>query len=245
MFTGLIGEVGELIARDQRGAGVRIKVRAPRAARALKLGGSVAVSGVCLTAVEIRKSDWFCADLAAETLRRTSLGKFNPGAKVNLELPLRAGEPLGGHIVQGHVDGVGKLLSLEPVFTTDGVERHRGTKASSRKTHPPEKYKAGSGWWMRIQLPKVLERYVVEKGSVTVEGISLTVARCGRGELAIAVIPHTYAATNLCALKSGDLLNIELDVVAKYADAKRAHSAAGKLTKKRLQAEGFLELGDL
>jgi riboflavin synthase len=138
---------------------------------------------------------------------------------VNLELPIRAGTPLGGHIVQGHVDGMGRLLALTPAMSRDGKHGANAT---------PD-------WWMRIRLPRELHKYVVEKGSITIEGISLTVAKIAGDEITVAIIPHTYRATNLHTLRPGASLNIEVDVLAKYAE-KRVHS---NITMKRLKAEGF------
>jgi riboflavin synthase len=215
MFTGLIEELGRIadIATND-GAG-RITVSAARASRELKLGDSVAVCGVCLTAVKIAPDKSFSADLAPETISRTSFAQLAKGALVNLELPMRAGAPLGGHIVQGHVDGVAKLLSLEKIRSSDD-------------------------YWLRLTIPPELTRYVVEKGSITVEGISLTVARISGNEVTIAIIPHTYKATNLHSLKPGAPLNIEVDVLAKYAEKMALNkSESSSITLGRLIEEGF------
>ena len=217
MFTGLIEEIGTVAAFEP--ASRRLTVNGAGVASSLRRGDSVAVSGVCLTAVEVRRAKSFSADLAAETLARTSLGRLQPGARVNLELPIRAGTPLGGHIVQGHVDGMGRLLALTPAMSRDG--KHGAS--------------ANPDWWMRIRLPRELHKYVVEKGSITIEGISLTVAKIAGDEITVAIIPHTYRATNLHTLRPGASLNIEVDVLAKYAE-KRVHS---NITMKRLKAEGF------
>ena len=138
---------------------------------------------------------------------------------MNLELPIRAGTPLGGHIVQGHVDGVGELLSLTSAIPHDANH-------GARRNHDR---------WLRVRLPRGLSKYVVEKGSITIEGISLTVAKLSGDDATIAIIPHTYHATNLHSLRPGDLLNIEVDVLAKYAE-KRSHS---NITMEALKAEGF------
>src|SRR6185437_1498529 len=180
MFTGIIQATGEIISfLPGDGAGTaRLTVAGPcELIGALKTGDSVAVCGVCLTALAIEADAMparFSADLAEETLARTTLSRLTAGAKVNLELPTPAGSPLGGHVVQGHVDGVGTLVALEQV--REGGE---------------------SDWVLRVRLPLALMRYVVEKGSVTVEGISLTVAGVEGDEVWIAVLPHTYSATNL------------------------------------------------
>lgn len=213
MFTGLIEEVGR-IQQVENGRGTsRLRVTAAVAGE-LKKGDSIAVSGVCLTAVEVGPKS-FAADLAQETLARTSLSRLGKGALVNLELPMKSGARLGGHLVQGHVDGVGKVLSLK-------------------------KIKGKDDYWLRIGLPADLQRYVVEKGSIAIEGISLTVADIQESEISVAIIPHTYKATNLSSLQAGDLVNVEVDVLAKYAE-KMAETAAQKssITLERLVEEGF------
>ena len=230
MFTGIIAATGEVIELA-RGAGpARLTVAAPEEiVSALKTGDSVAVSGVCLTALEIEPGAMpprFSADLAAETIARTTLSRLEPGAKTNLELPTPAGAPLGGHIVQGHVDGVGTLLALEPVKAGGSGE---------------------TDWILRVRLPEGLARYVVEKGSITVEGISLTVAGIARDvsgdEIWIAILPHTYAATNLHTLRPGMGVNLEVDVLAKYAYQQTGGRAnAGnthELTVEELLAKGY------
>ena len=193
MFTGLIQQTGTIAALEKRGGTMCVRVSAPGLAAQLKEGDSVAVSGVCLTAL-LPTSDSFEADLAQETVSRTSLAGLAPGRMVNLELPTPAGTPLGGHIVQGHVDGTGTLLSLN----------RTGESSEDR--------------WLEIEIPDALARYVVEKGSITVEGISLTVAKIIGKRVTIAIIPHTYAATNLHALSSGHPINIEVDALARYAE---------------------------
>ena len=175
---------------------MRVRVSAQGIASQLKEGDSVAVSGVCLTAIAPTQ-DSFEADLAEETVARTSLSRLKSGHIVNLELPTAAGTPLGGHIVQGHVDGTAKLLALDP------------SKPGSEDR------------WLVIEIPRDLTRYVVEKGSMTVEGISLTVANIVDNRVTIAIIPHTYKATNLHTLSAGDPLNIEVDVLARYAEKRR------------------------
>src|SRR6185437_7801193 len=196
MFTGLIQQTGRIESLDSTGGTTRIRISARGLASKLKAGDSVAVSGVCLTALS-PTADFFEADLAQETITRTSLSSLAPGRIVNLELPTPAGTPLGGHIVQGHVDGTGTLMSLRP---TSGGSEDR---------------------WLEIEIPESLTRYVVEKGSVTVEGISLTVAKISDTRVTIAIIPHTYAATNLHILSSGEPVNIEVDVLARYAEKQR------------------------
>jgi riboflavin synthase len=217
MFTGLIQETGE-IAELQRVAGekktlTRITVKAKQIPSELRTGDSVAVSGVCLTALEIGEQQ-FSADLAQETLERTSLQKLKPGSLVNLELPARAQDRMGGHVVQGHVDGTGKIASLEKIKYRDD-------------------------WRLVVEIPQELEQYVVPQGSITVEGISLTVAEIAGGRVEIAIIPHTWQATNLRALRAGDPVNIEVDVLAKYAEKIARGRAAGGLTVADLVRRGF------
>lgn len=228
MFTGLIQETGSVISiaqqggnQDKRGGVLRIIVQAPTLAQQLRTGDSIAVSGVCLTALAIAPQehpDRFEADLAEETVHRTSLSQLTPGTVVNLELPTAAGAPLGGHIVQGHVDGVGRLLSLEPVSPESGT----------------------TDWWLEVEIPEVIRPYVVEKGSIAIEGISLTVARWDGETAAVAIIPHTYAHTNLSSHKSGDLLNLEADVLLRHAaQTSKATESSEKLTLSYLVANGY------
>jgi riboflavin synthase len=212
MFTGLIQQTGTIASVDSRDGTVRIRLSAPGLASQLREGDSVAVSGVCLTALS-PNAETFQADLAQETIARTSLSRLAPGTLVNLELPTPAGAPLGGHIVQGHVDGTGRLISLQS--TSPGSQDR----------------------WLKIEIPDTLTRYVVEKGSITVEGISLTVAGITGTEVTIAIIPHTYQATNLHALRPGAPINIEVDVVARYAEKQRV--ATRSWTIEELVRRGF------
>ncbi len=220
MFTGIVETTGEIVSFTKGTGAARLTIAAPAIAERLRIGDSVAVNGVCLTALEIEAGavpPRFSADLAAETIARTTLSRLGAGSVVNLELPTPVGAPLGGHVVQGHVDGVGTLLSLEPV-----------SKA------------AESDWVLRIELPAGIARYVVMKGSISVEGISLTVAGIEGDAIWIAILPHTYAATNLHTLKPGMGVNLEVDVLAKYAES-RAKGDAGKmqLTVEYLLANGY------
>ena len=203
MFTGLIEATGEVLSFTRGTGAARLTIAVPEAGIVGRLGtgDSISVSGVCLTALGIDPTAFpprFSADLAAETIARTTLSRLQPGSVVNLELPTPAGSPLGGHVVQGHVDGVGTLISLDPVV----------------------KDAEDTDWVLRLRVPEPLMRYVVEKGSITVEGISLTVAGTARDEVSIAIIPHTYTATNLHTLRVGDGVNIEVDVLAKYAESR-------------------------
>jgi riboflavin synthase len=218
MFTGLIVETGEIasterVAGQNRGSVTRITIKAGRIPSELKTGDSVAVSGVCLTALDISEHQ-FSADLAEETLKRTSLQRLKAGSLVNLELPAKAQDRMGGHVVQGHVDGVGSIVSLQKIKYRDD-------------------------WRLVVELPSELSRYVVPQGSITVEGISLTVAGIEDSRVEIALIPHTWQATNLRALRDGDPVNIEVDVLAKYAE-KMAHGrTSGKITTADLIKQGF------
>jgi len=213
MFTGLIQETGQIVGLTLVSGKTRITVNAKAIPAELKLGDSVAESGVCLTAVDIDKRRFSC-DLADETLKRTSLGKLNKDSVVNLELPTQASARLGGHVVQGHVDGVGKLLSLERI-------------------------KGREDWRLAIEIPQELSRYVVTQGSITVEGISLTVAHINSNQIEIAIIPHTYRATNLHTLKRNGLLNIEVDVLAKYAEKSVPQKPSTGLSVPDLIRQGF------
>ncbi|HEX4006634.1 MAG TPA: riboflavin synthase [Acidobacteriaceae bacterium] len=217
MFTGLIETTGTILGIEERPGASRIAIEAPGLAGRLQTGDSIAVSGVCLTALDI-EPPVFHADLAAETVDRTSLTALKPGTKVNLELPTPAGAPLGGHIVQGHVDAAGTLISLEPL-TPDADH---------------------TDWWLQVDVPENIRPFMVEKGSVAIEGISLTIARWDGRTLGVAIIPHTYAATNLHLLAPGDPVNLEADVLIKHAVSHQSHSEDKfELTVDYLVANGY------
>jgi riboflavin synthase len=214
MFTGLIEEVGKVLSLTGDRGTKRLTVAASQLAREMEKGDSIAVSGVCLTAVAIKK-DSIGFDLAVETLARTSLSRLAKGTLVNLELPMKAGGRMGGHIVQGHVDGVARFLGLDKIEGKDD-------------------------YWLRIEIPAELAKYVVFKGSIAVEGISLTVAKIQAREVTIAIIPHTCEMTNLTQFQPGDPMNIEVDIIAKYAEKMVLGQAApGNITLEKLVAEGF------
>jgi riboflavin synthase len=220
MFTGLIETTGTVVSVEQREGSRRIAINAPGIS--LRTGDSIAVSGVCLTAVDL-EPNLFHADLAAETVARTSLSLLAPGTTVNLELPTPAGSPLGGHVVQGHVDGTGTLLSLAPV----DVHADPGI----------------ADWWLKVAVPEQLTRYMVEKGSIAIEGISLTIARWEPGApegdiVSVAIIPHTYARTNLHSLKAGQAVNIEADVLIKFME-QRGSETSFDLSIEYLVANGY------
>jgi riboflavin synthase len=220
MFTGLIEATGKILSVDERAGTRRIAVSAPGLAGRLLTGDSVAVSGVCLTALDISVDPpQFHADLAAETVARTSLADLRAGAEVNLELPTPAGTPLGGHVVQGHVDATGTLLELLPVS--------------------PDVDPSMTDWWLRVAVPESVGRYVVEKGSIAIEGISLTVAKFDGLNVTIAVIPHTYAHTNLHTLKAGDPVNLEGDVMMKFFEQRQKSEPEFELTLDYLIANGY------
>jgi len=215
MFTGIVETMGEVISFVRGAGAARLVVKAGGLAERLRLGDSVAVSGVCLTALEMGP-DWFAADLAAETIARTTLSRLGPGSVVNLELPTPAGAPLGGHVVQGHVDGVGTLLALDPVSAG-----------------------ADADWVLRVRIPEGMVRYVVEKGSIAVEGISLTVAGVEGDAIWIAILPHTYTATNLRTLRPEMGVNLEVDVLAKYAESRARGDGKKELTVEYLLTNGY------
>jgi riboflavin synthase len=218
MFTGIIEKIGRVASLETHSDGGKLRVdlsAAREIAAEIKQGDSISVNGCCLTVVNFSASH-FDADLSGETLRRTSLGEMKSGDPVNLERPLAAGARLGGHFVQGHVDGVGRVTALTP---------------------------EGDNWWLSIRVPENLRRYVAEKGSIAIEGISLTVARWDNGVAHIAVIPFTHRRTNVHALKEGSAVNLEVDILAKYVESLLANSKkperATQLSVKELAEQGF------
>lgn len=190
MFTGIVKELGRIASLEGGAAGIRVVVEAPAIAPGVGLGDSVALNGVCLTAVAFDAHS-ISFDAVPETLSRTSLSRLAPGVGVNLEPALRAGDPMGGHVVQGHVDGVGRVRSVTP---------------------------EGDGRRIWIDAPASVLRYCAEKGSIAVEGVSLTIAALDGAGFAIALIPHTLAVTTIGALAPGDEVNLEADVLAKYVE---------------------------
>jgi riboflavin synthase len=233
MFTGIIEHVGRIEALGQSASrkeagnpaagngaqAARLRVNAGPLAASLGVSDSIAVNGCCLTIVEI-SGETFTADLSAETLRRTSFGQMKPGARVNLERPLTAGKEFGGHFVQGHVDAIGRVTQWE--------ERREAS---------------GTSWWLGVRVPPELARYVAMKGSVSIDGISLTVANLAGDIVEAAIIPFTYANTNLQFLRVGDAVNLEADILAKYVErileTRRPAAASSPLTVDRLVEEGF------
>jgi riboflavin synthase len=200
MFTGIIEQTGTLISLTDRGGVRRITVEAPGIAARMREGDSLAVSGVCLTALDVDPV-YFHADLAQETLDKTSLGALAVGAKVNLELPTAAGSPLGGHVVQGHVDGTGTLAAMISVISESSPQFSPHT----------------TDWTLKVRVPDNVRQWMVPKGSVAIEGISLTIADFDGEDISIAILPLTYWRTNLNTLTVGSPVNVEADVLVKLA----------------------------
>ena len=217
MFTGLIEATGTIVSLAPGAGATRLTINAPALATRWRIGDSIAVNGVCLTALSTDNPEHFAADLAAETLARTTLGSLSAETVVNLELPTPAGSPLGGHVVQGHVDATATLVSLLPIHSD----------------------LAATDWRLTVELPPQLATQVISQGSITLDGISLTVARVEGLRIEVAIIPHTYAATNLHSLKPGTKLNVETDVLAKYAAAQHKPADDGWLTQDYLLANGY------
>jgi riboflavin synthase len=214
MFTGIIEELGRVRSVERRGEGVRVTIGARVVAEGTLEGDSIAVNGVCLTALDVRP-DSFAADGSRETLQRSTLGALRAGSPVNLERAVTPSTRLGGHIVQGHVDARGRFLS---------AEEH------------------GGSWTIRIGYPPEIARYLVFKGSIAVEGISLTIAALGAEHFEVAVIPKTWTVTNLSALRPGDAVNLEADIIAKYVErmlTARAEGPGPALTFERLARLGY------
>ncbi|HTU32260.1 MAG TPA: riboflavin synthase [Candidatus Acidoferrum sp.] len=217
MFTGIIEAAGTIESLERGDAGGKLRVSvatAPEIVSAMKIGDSIAVNGCCLTIVGLNK-DTFAADLSGETLRRTSFGEKKAGDVVNLERPLGAGARLGGHFVQGHIDGIGRVTRLS---------------------------QEGESWWLSVRVPEDLRRYVAEKGSIAIDGISLTVAAWHDGVADIAVIPLTYRETSVKGIVPGDAVNLETDILAKYIESlleSRGAAATSRLTVSQLVEEGF------
>src|SRR3954468_2682682 len=214
MFTGIVEEVGRVVAVKTSGQRRKVTVACAQILPQIKTGDSVSVSGVCLTAVDITNES-FSADLAQETWQRTSFSRLKQGSLVNLELPMRANGRFDGHVVQGHVDGIGTIKSFEQV------------------AH-------GEDYVLQIEVPSELTRYIVAKGSLAIEGISLTVAAIEGTNVRAAIIPHTAEVTNLRSLKSGDPVNLEVDVIAKYVEKMiGAEKAKSTITIDKLVRAGF------
>jgi riboflavin synthase len=213
MFTGIIEELGAVDSVVAQAAGARLRIRCSTVREDLAPGGSIAVNGVCLTAIDLRP-DSFSADASPETLRRSNLGDLRAGSRVNLERPLSPSGRLGGHIVQGHVDGTGEFLALDAL--------------------------GGENWWLRIRFPEELDPFLVEKGSIAIDGISLTIATLERDALSVTIIPHTFRNTTLAAYRPGSRVNLECDILAKHV-AKLMGKLGVKesLTLEKLRENGY------
>lgn len=224
MFTGIIEQTGTLVGLVDRGGVRRLTVEAPGVAARLREGDSLGVSGVCLTALDVDPT-LFHADLAQETLDKTSLGTLKAGAKVNLELPTAAGSPLGGHIVQGHVDGCGVMTALDPVIPVTSEHFDKET----------------TDWTLKVRVPASVRQWMVPKGSVAIEGISLTIAELQQDTITIAILPLTYWRTNLHTLAAGAPVNVEADVLVKlaYAEMKSQKKPEMELSEAWLVANGY------
>ena len=214
MFTGIIEHLGFVKSLESGVEGGRLTVRAAGVVPFLAVSNSIAVNGCCLTVAALN-DDTFSADLSGETLRRTSFGELKSDAIVNLERPLTAGKEFGGHFVQGHVDGIGRVAHLRP---------------------------EGENWWLAVRVPDDIGRYLAMKGSIAVDGVSLTVAAWRDGIAEMAIIPFTYAHTNLRDRTTGDAVNLECDILAKYIERlldARHEPAASRVSMERLIREGF------
>ena len=213
MFTGIIEELGSVESIQSQAAGARLKIHCQKVLEDITEGASIAVNGVCLTAVDVR-ADSFSADLAPETLLRSNLGALGPLARVNLERPLSPTGRLSGHIVQGHVDATGELRSLEAL--------------------------GDENWWLKVRVPDALDRYLVYKGSIAIDGISLTIAALEGDVLSVTIIPHTYRNTTLGTYQPGSRVNIECDILAKHVEKLIGSlDLKPRLTVERLREEGF------
>jgi riboflavin synthase len=217
MFTGIIEHLGTVESLSLQNDGGRVTIHAPTLPSKLAISNSIAVNGCCLTIISVDK-DRFSADLSGETIRKTSFGAnggaLKNGAQVNLEQPLTAGKEFGGHFVLGHIDGTGRVTHLRP---------------------------EGENWWYGVQVPEEFARYIVPKGSITIDGISLTVANWHDGIAEIAVIPYTYEHTNIRDRKPGDAVNLEGDILGKYVE--RHLEARGSATTTKISISELTEQG--
>ncbi|MGB7434657.1 MAG: riboflavin synthase [Candidatus Acidiferrum sp.] len=215
MFTGIIEHIGIVDSLKVHGDGGRLTIHAPTVAPQLAIANSIAVDGCCLTVVEL-EGERFSADLSGETIRKTSIGDWKSGTRVNLERPMTAGKEFGGHFVLGHVDTVGHVMRLEP---------------------------EGENWWYGVKVPESFAKYIVPQGSIAIDGISLTVARWKDRIAEIAIIPFTYEQTNVKGKKIGDAVNVEGDVLGKYVEryleARSSAKPASNLTIEQLVNQGF------
>ena len=215
MFTGIIEHLGTVESLKLHAEGGRLTIQAPTVAPHLAVANSIAVDGCCLTVVTVR-GDKFAADLSAETIRKTAIGEWKAGTRVNLEQPMTAAKEFGGHFVLGHVDTTGRVMRLDP---------------------------EGENWWYGVEVPQPFARFIVPQGSIAIDGISLTVARWNGRAAELAIIPFTYQHTNIRSKKVGEAVNLEADVLGKYVEgyleARRSAKPASNLTIQQLVAQGF------
>jgi len=215
MFTGIIEHLGTVEALKTNAQGGRLTIHAPTVAKHLAVSNSIAVDGCCLTVVAL-ENERFSADLSSETLRKTSIGEWKLGTRVNLEQPLTAGKEFGGHLVLGHVDTVGRVVRLDP---------------------------EGENWWYGVEVPESFARYIVPQGSISIDGISLTVASWNGRVAEIAIIPFTHEHTNIRGKKIGDAVNLEGDILGKYVEryleARNGAKPSSNLTIEQLVSQGF------
>jgi len=215
MFTGIIEHLGTVESLKLQAGGGRLTIQAPTVAPHLAVANSIAVDGCCLTVVTVR-GDEFAADLSAETIRKTAMGEWKAGTRVNLEQPITAAKEFGGHFVLGHVDTTGRVMRLDP---------------------------EGENWWYGVEVPQPFAKFIVPQGSIAIDGISLTVARWNGRAAELAIIPFTYQHTNIRSKKVGDAVNLEADVVGKYVEgyleARSSAKPASNLTIQQLVAQGF------
>lgn len=214
MFTGIIEELGTVGAMDRRSDSIRLTIEAKKVLEGTQLGDSIAVNGICLTVTSLGPS-YFTADVMHETMRRTGLADVRSGSQVNLERALQVGSRLGGHIVSGHIDGVGRIISI----TTDGIAKV-----------------------IRIGIPDTMAPFIVEKGSIAIDGISLTVAAVTPDSFTVSIIPHTMANTTLLTKREGSIVNLETDMIGKYVHnftVDYTQCGKGKLTLEKLIENGF------
>jgi riboflavin synthase len=213
MFTGIVEELGAVESLATRGAGALLKVRCSTVLEDAAPGASIAVNGVCLTAMDLQPGS-FSADVAPETLRRSNLGDLRAGSRVNLERPLSPAGRLSGHIVQGHVDGTGEFLSLDAL--------------------------GDENWWLRVRVPDELDRFLVYKGSIAIDGISLTIAALENDVLSATIIPHTWRNTSLGGYRPGARVNLECDILAKHVEKMlRKLEVKEPLTVEKLRENGY------
>lgn len=217
MFTGLIEDIGKIAAVKKIGDGVRFSISSQKLTD-LKVDDSIAVNGCCLTAVAVQ-SAVFEVEAVEETLKKTTLGGFGSGTEVNLERAMRLSDRLGGHLVLGHVDGVGHILSIEERSTS---------------------------WWLTIEVPVELERYMIHVGSIAIDGISLTIAELTGNRVSVSIIPHTWAVTTLAKRQVGDSVNIETDMIGKYVEKllsrKSEPETHSLITEEWLKEKGFIHV---